>query len=352
MKTIAAEAGVSVMTVSRSLRNQPVIPEATRSRIQKIARELGYRPNPLISTLMAQLYGSRTDAQSPVICFVTAYPDPEHWKELPYNVAVFRGAQRRAEELGFTLEHFCLTEPGMTYPRANRILKSRGVIGILLPPLPVPHPEEIPLNWDLFAAATIGYHLTNPELHRAMVDHVALMRLLCRKLRELGYRRIGLALRPFDDDEVDNKWISGFCADQFYSPAEDRVPVMLEKDWTQENFTRWLLATKPDVVISILPEVIEWTRAAGLRIPEDIGAAQMDLSFIDKIPGLTGIDQRTELVGEMALDLVVEQIHHNQRGVPKVSKLIMVEGVWVQGGLVRPQDPPAAPAKKRRARKQ
>lgn len=53
LKQIALEAGVSVMTVSRALRNQPSSASATRQRIQQIAERLGYRPNPLVSALMS-----------------------------------------------------------------------------------------------------------------------------------------------------------------------------------------------------------------------------------------------------------------------------------------------------------
>ena len=350
MKTIAELAGVSVMTVSRALRNQSVLPKETRARIQKIAREIGYRPNPMISTLMAQLYGSRTDMQSPVICYVTAYPESDHWRDLPYNVTAYQGASRRAEELGFRLEHFCLTTPGMTYSTANRILKTRGVVGLLLPPLPVPHPEKVDLNWDLFACATIGYNLKRPELHRAMVDHIALIRLAYRSLWNLGYRRIGLALRPDDDNEVDNKWISGFCTEQFYRPACDRVPILLEENWNQANFTKWFLKHPMDAVITLHIEVIEWIKQAGFRIPQDVGVALQDLSLKTIHKGLSGVDQRTDLVGEMAFDLVVEQINHNQRGVPKVAKLIMVEGVWVEGENVRQLSPETAKARATRGR--
>jgi LacI family transcriptional regulator len=45
MKDIAADLGVSLMTVSKGLRNEPDIGEATRRRIQKRAKELNYLPN-------------------------------------------------------------------------------------------------------------------------------------------------------------------------------------------------------------------------------------------------------------------------------------------------------------------
>ncbi len=45
LKDIAARAGVSVMTVSKALREAKDISPATRARIQQVARELGYMPD-------------------------------------------------------------------------------------------------------------------------------------------------------------------------------------------------------------------------------------------------------------------------------------------------------------------
>jgi LacI family transcriptional regulator len=45
MKDIARELGVSVVTVSKALRNHPDISKATRERIHLKVKELGYRPN-------------------------------------------------------------------------------------------------------------------------------------------------------------------------------------------------------------------------------------------------------------------------------------------------------------------
>ena len=55
IKDIARQLDVSHTTVSLALRNHPSLPAATRARIQKLARELGYRPNPLVHALMAHV---------------------------------------------------------------------------------------------------------------------------------------------------------------------------------------------------------------------------------------------------------------------------------------------------------
>ncbi len=338
MKSVAEKAGVSVMTVSRALRNQPNLPLTTRKRIQDLAKEMGYRPNPMVSTLMAQLRGSRPHKDVPSICFVTAYPDPGHWRDLPYNVNAFQGAISRAEELGYRVEHFCLTEPGMSFQRASRILRTQGISGLLIAPLPEPAPK-FDMKWDWFCCADIGSSLKSPIHHRAMVDHIAAMRLTYRSLWDLGYRRIGLALRPMDDGVVDNKWYAGFSTEEHFSSPEIKVPVMIEADWREETFLAWFKKYRPDAVITMHYDVKRWLEKAGYGVPRDVGVALPDLSFQKMYPDVSGVDQRTEFVGAIAVDLVVEQLTHNERGIPKVPKIVMVQGVWVPGQTVRRQKP-------------
>ena len=51
---LAALAGVNAGTVSRALANNPLVKEATRERIQALAREHGYRPNQMARRLRIQ----------------------------------------------------------------------------------------------------------------------------------------------------------------------------------------------------------------------------------------------------------------------------------------------------------
>src|SRR5215216_6262738 len=45
LKDIAARAGVSVMTVSKALRDEPDVSPATKTRIKLLAQQLGYVPD-------------------------------------------------------------------------------------------------------------------------------------------------------------------------------------------------------------------------------------------------------------------------------------------------------------------
>jgi LacI family transcriptional regulator len=53
MKDIARDLGVSVVTVSKVLRNHSDIGEQTRKRILQRMKELNYQPNPAARTLVS-----------------------------------------------------------------------------------------------------------------------------------------------------------------------------------------------------------------------------------------------------------------------------------------------------------
>ena len=55
---IAYRAGVSQSTVSRALRNSPLVNEETRRRVQEIAKELNYKVDKNASSLRTQLSGT------------------------------------------------------------------------------------------------------------------------------------------------------------------------------------------------------------------------------------------------------------------------------------------------------
>ncbi|WP_317951116.1 LacI family DNA-binding transcriptional regulator, partial [Rossellomorea marisflavi] len=54
IKDIAKAAGVSFSTVSKALRDSPLVKEPTKKRITDIAMELGYQPNAAARSLVSK----------------------------------------------------------------------------------------------------------------------------------------------------------------------------------------------------------------------------------------------------------------------------------------------------------
>ena len=64
IKDVAALAGVSPSTVSRTCKNNPSISEETKERVRRAMAELGYEPNFQASNLAAQISRSMTGVEA------------------------------------------------------------------------------------------------------------------------------------------------------------------------------------------------------------------------------------------------------------------------------------------------
>ncbi len=343
MRTVAKRAGVSVMTVSRVLRNDPRVAEATRQQVLQAARELGYRPNPLVSALMVNLQSARGHRDQTIAFLTCRHPQSGNhrnsaasgdWKPGRTFSAFQKGAFTRADSLGFRMKEFSLDAPGMTDARMGRILRSRGINAIVVAPLAVPG-RRIDLPWEHFSASAIGYSLGWPMLHRALNHQMHSIRIALAELTARGYRRIGLAMEKQSDERVDNNWLAGLLLYQSKIPQRDRVPPFLPAAMTQSSFNQWRERHRPDVVVSVRLTVLHWLKEAGVRVPEEVGFAI--LSYYPVMGPVAGIDQNTQEAGAAAIDLVVEQLYLNKRGIPVNPKSVLIEGEWVEGPTVRPR---------------
>jgi LacI family transcriptional regulator len=83
LSDIADAVGYSKNTVSLALRSDPQIPEATRAVIRETAERLGYRPNPVLSQLMAELRASQTPRFQAKLALVNANRDPAAFHDHP-----------------------------------------------------------------------------------------------------------------------------------------------------------------------------------------------------------------------------------------------------------------------------
>jgi hypothetical protein len=68
-------------------------------------------------------------------------------------------------------------------------------------------------------------------------------------------------------------------------------------------------------------------------VPDDIGVAYHTLD--EKSRYLSGMKKNSYQIGVMAVDLLVDMLHRNERGTPARPYLLMVEGSWVEGNTLR-----------------
>ncbi len=329
LKDVAQAANVSRMTVSLALRDHSSLPVQTRRRIQQLAKSLGYRPDPQISKLMEQIRSKKPHGKGNVIAYVTAYEDPFAWRKQPTQRMYYEGALCRADECGFVLREFCLKERGMTEKRLSEVIRNRGIEGILLGPLPEAKHLFQEFRWEYFSSVKLGHSLLSPSLHRACNQQFQSMVLLLQRLQLAGYREIGLAMALSQDARVNFHWRAAFLATQSLQTKGRKIPMLFSDKWSKAQFDAWFKKYRPEVVVTIGPDVHQWANESGIEVPAEVGIANVDLR--PEMNEVTGIDQNSDHVGAAAVDLLISLMKYNERGLPEHPKTLMVDGHFVQG---------------------
>lgn len=333
LRDVAQAAGCHYSTVSLALRDHPRLPAATREHVRQIARQLGYVADPLLASLSSYRSARKPASFQSTLAWITNHPTVHGWKQSEIFHQYYLGAEERARALGYKIDTLWLRERGLTTARANQILRSRNVTGLILAPNPEPG-ARVELDWPSFSAVALGYTLAHPGLHLVSTHQYRSIKLALQRLAERGYRRIGLAMPDLSDTRVDRNWLAGYLVFQQQVPARDRVPQLFPPVWDDRAFVAWVKRHRPDAIVTKNAEVLPALKAMGLRAPDDIGVAFLTLPTIDG--ELSGIDENPREVGAAAADFLAGMIHRNERGVPAMPQRVLIDGTWVEGATVRP----------------
>lgn len=329
-RDIAERAGVHFTTVSLALRNSPTLPEATRQRIQNLAMEMGYRPDPMLSALQAYRKTVRTAGHEGAIAWINT-----SGMQYPHY---FRPAQARCEELGYRLDEFSLSNLSTT--RLSSILRARNIQGLLLSPQTRSR-AHLNFDWENYSAVAFGYSLSRPRLHVVTNAQYGSSRMAVRALRKYGYRQIGFFTSHRNDERTDQNFSSGYLAEQQRIHPSLQIPMLVIDDtgpWkeTKKTFFQWYKKYRPSVILAHYDSA--YILMEELSIPySKCGLAMLAMNS-SKEHHFAGIDQNDELIGRTAVDFVVGMIHRNERGIPQAPLRILVEGKWVDGKTIFPQN--------------
>jgi LacI family transcriptional regulator len=345
LAVIAKKAGVHVTTVSLALRNHPRLPEATRRRIQGLAEQMGYRPDPMLRALVSYRGKVMERRNTPTLAYVTNWTTRWGWKKVTAHPDFYAGAEAMANQLGYKLEHFWMREPGLTQGRLSRMLYSRGISGLIIASHGREMGDALQFDWPSFSAVKIDYFPHQPVLHNVTNNQCDIVRLAMQKVMAAGYRRIGFVMHRGWDHAVDHLWTAGFLCEQQHLTPRERVeahifPEPLPVDrWFNENnapvvadqpaFEKWFHKHRPEVIISKGAFVLPLLKKMGLRIPKDVAFVDV---FLEKPDGTTaGVRQNHETVGGVAVEILAGQLQHNKYGVPEIPTTTYVEGTWFDG---------------------
>ncbi len=351
LSDVARKAGVHVTTVSQALRNHPSIALRTRHRLQALARSMHYRSDPFLRALVAYRTRQITTADIPTLAYVTNWHTRWGWKKVAAHSGFYSGAEAKAKELGFRLEHFWLHEPGFTQKRLGEILAARGINGVIIASHSRELGDKLQLDWKHLSAVKIDYFPHEPRLHNVTNNQCNIIRLAMRQIGALGYRRLGFVVHRGWNHAVDNNWTAGYLTAQEDLPRRERLPAHVFPEmfpverWFHETdasvvadlgpFRKWLERYRPEVVIAKAAYVLPLFKEMGLRIPQDMAFANL---FLDQPDGvMAGVRQNHDMVGAAAVGIVASQLQHYKFGVPTVPLKTYVDGTWFDGASCPPR---------------
>jgi LacI family transcriptional regulator len=323
LKDIARDLNVSVMTVSKVVRNCADVGAETRSRVLARIKELNYQPNWVARSLAAR----RTFIIGLIV------PDLMH----SFFAEIAKGVSATIRPLGYDVVICNSEEDSETEASEVDRLLARQVDGLLIASSQAPDKSEL---FTRIEARAVPYVLIDRRFAGSNAPYVgaddeAIGRLATEHLIERGCRRIAHIAGPPTAPGAGR--LKGYrealaareisVPDSFVEHARD--------DASGYEATRRLLALNPrpdgifgyndPTAAGAMKAILE----AGIRIPEEIkviGVGNVHYSDLLRVP-LSTIDQSSADIGQQAADMLIKSIGGKRRNKP--PKPILIDPVLI-----------------------
>ncbi len=326
---IAHAAGLSIATVSRALRDGGQVGAATRERVQRLARELGYHPDPALAALASYRDAQRRCAQQLRVGLLLGPP---------YNARnLAESFHRRAHVAGVAAEllrlgYVALPPQVVDTPQAvDDWLQVQRVHGVVI--AGVDQAVLAAAGLRRLAVACIGNQRYAARFHRVDSDCHHGMLLVFGQLRARGYRRIALAMHPHTDDSSGGRWYAGYLHQQFRGRERDEavLPICPHNDGAKVR--EFLAAQRPDCIMA--RRSLRATFAAGdIAVPGDFGYASLGVRASGH--RTAGLISNAHEVGVGAARLVDAALRHHELGAPDLPQTVLLPYRWNDGASLRP----------------
>lgn len=334
IKHVAADAGVSLQTVSRVINNEPNVRPEMKDRVQASIDKLGYVP----SIAAQRMSGSRS-------YLILAINDRERtiadWKArqgTDWVDQMLFGGMLKCAEFGYRMIFELVDTHSDHIERELRAaIAALQPDGVILTP---PHSDN-PLIVNLLHSqkipfARIGSHGGDAGIALTMDDEGSAARAT-RYLIDLGHRRIGFISGSVEYD-LSHWRIDGWKAEM----GAAGLPIdglLAEGDFSYasgEAAARQLLggANPPSAIIASNDQMslatLEVARELGIDVPSRLSIVSFDNTPIVNFsqPPLTAVDQPISATVARAVELIIA----SQRGAPRPTEPAVVTGGLVERG--------------------
>jgi len=319
---VARLSGVSRAAASRALNGRPGVRDDIRERVNRIADNVGFRPNRAARNLASGL--------SSVIGLVIPTDD---LKVDPYGAAITHAVGRAAaaRDLGLML-HLAADVPGQT---VHHILRDGLIDGLLISSV------AVGMRWvdELFDSSLptvlIGTHPVRTDLVSVDVENVESAAAAVDHLFEQGCTRVGCITGPLDRADARGR-LAGYRLAHTRAGRDVPEHLIVPGDFSRPSGARAglaLLEAGADGIFASNDEMAVgamWTLTRrGSRVPDEILLMGFDGTALDEFhePTLSSVAQPFDQLGRAAVDLLVALVE----GRTDVTSVSIVPAL-VKGG--------------------
>jgi DNA-binding LacI/PurR family transcriptional regulator len=302
IKDIARIAGVTHSTVSRALRNSPLVNRETVEKIQRIARESGYRTSAAARSLVTR----RSDTIGVV---ATSIADP-------FVAGVVSGIEETADQHGLSV---FLANSNAEPDREVRVaqkFQERRVDGIIVTASRV-GAQYLPLLTGMqVPIVLLNNQHPSQFAHSVMIANVQASLEATRHLISLGHRRIAY-LGDRSGYQSDAERFAGYCQGLQGGGLPFEPQLVVHGDGKPEGaqipMAELLALPQPPTAVFCYNDMsalgaMRQIRQQGLRIPDDISLVGFDDLYISQYldPPLTTVRQPMRHMGRMAMETLLK----------------------------------------------
>jgi LacI family transcriptional regulator len=311
MREVAAEAKVSLMTVSRVINNEDSVAPATREAVLKAIETLNYVPNLTARKLAgAEFYRIGLLYNNPSATFLSEF---------------LLGMLDESTRTGHTL----VVEKCGISPEAERTglrkLMNAGVDGVVLPP-PLCEAKTVLATLEEMGlpAVAVAAGQASRDMATVRIDNYKAARKMTEHLIELGHRRIGF-IKGHPNQSVSDQRLQGFL-DVLAEAGVAADERLIEQGYF--NYASGLAAAdkllhaepRPTAIFAANDDMaaaaVATAHRLGLDVPGDISVAGFDDALIATTvwPTLTTVRQPIGAMGQSAVSLLVSELRARRSG--------------------------------------
>ena len=343
---VAALAGVSPATVSRSLSGQSKVAPHTRQRVQEAARELSYVVSPQASGLAS----GRTRAVGVVVPFITRW----------FFSTVVAGVTDVLRETGYDVMLYHLGSADNRDRFFERMPLARRVDGVLTLSMPLTDQHTLALRALDLPLVSVGWRV--PGSPSVRIDEVAAAQTAVNHLVHQGHQHIGFIAGSPDDPAFG--FVSSPDRRRGYELAlqagglTDDPDLAVTGHFGVEGGAAAMarLLSGPVLPTAVFAEYDElaigalWAlRRAGLQVPQQMSVVGIDDHEMAQVHDLTTVAQNAKEQGAVASQLLLRTLQapsadHSDHDIILPSSLVL------RGSTAPPPSRRAPTSRRRRGR--